>query len=594
MEQRHGQSGRVVQGERHAAVRLLKALMMASVVLPLVLFAITAWVDYRNFERLTNERIARSLDILHEHSLRVLETAERVYAEVNEVVRGMSDNDIRLDGDALSKRLKRIVTDTQMQGIEMIDRNGHLLVSSADLPMPKDIDFSKAEHFAALKSGGGGTYASTVNAPSLGVPGYFISLSQRRPWADGAFNGAISIAVLTSYFEKFYANISDTVDYFALVRADGDFLTRYPVISPDSLLSFSDDKDFRARISRKQDYFTYTIESPYDHITRRIGFRRIAGYPLYVLVGVERKAIVSEWLLYNINYLIFGVPVMVFLFAVLGLALRRTQRLYDESERREAVEIALRHAQRMEAIGQLTGGVAHDFNNLLMIISGSVQRLRSELTDKKSLRLLDMIGTATHRGETLTRQLLTYSRRQTLTPQVIDLAQRLSVLQELLTRSFCTDIDIKVEMPDTVCAVRVDPSEFELAILNLAVNAKDAMPKGGALSMSAKPVTLKGDVGEEGLSGDFVAVHVTDTGQGIPAEVVTRVFEPFFTTKDVGKGTGLGLSQVYGFAKQSGGTATVTSTEGQGTTVTLYLPRSLEGPQPGEPPLEALGQAEAA
>jgi two-component system NtrC family sensor kinase len=151
-----------VQGERHAAVRLLKALMVASVVLPLVLFAITAWVDYRNFERLTNERIARSLDILHEHSLRVLETAERVYAEVNEVVRGMSDNGIRLNGDALSKRLKRIVTDTQMQGIEMIDGNGHLLVSSADPPMPKDIDFSKAEHFAALKSGG----AAHMRVPS--------------------------------------------------------------------------------------------------------------------------------------------------------------------------------------------------------------------------------------------------------------------------------------------------------------------------------------------------------------------------------------------------------------------------------------------
>jgi two-component system, NtrC family, sensor kinase len=177
---------------------------------------------------------------------------------------------------------------------------------------------------------------------------------------------------------------------------------------------------------------------------------------------------------------------------------------------------------------------------------------------------------------------------------VIDLAQRLPVLRELLTRSLRTDIEINVEVPDTVCAVRVDPSEFELAILNLAVNAKDAMPNGGALSMSAKPVTLKGDASEEGLSGDFVAVQVADTGQGIPADVMMRVFEPFFTTKDVSKGTGLGLSQVYGFAKQSGGTATVTSTEGQGTTVTLYLPRSLEEPQAAEPPLQAPAQAEAA
>ncbi|MEH6951749.1 ATP-binding protein [Nitrobacter sp. NHB1] len=591
----HGQSHRAVQSERYAAVRLLKALMVASVVLPMALFAITAWVDYRNFERITNERIDRSLDILHEHSLKVLETVERACAEVNEVVRGMSDNDIRLNEAALHKRLKRIVTDApQMQGIEIIDRNGRPLVSSNDLPAPGDIDFSKADYFTALKSREGGTYVSTINAPRPGVPGYFISLSQRRPSDDGTFNGAISIAVLTRYFENFYAHISGTVDYFALVRADGHFLARYPVVSPARLLSFDDDKDFSARIARGHDYSIYTEESPYDHITRRIGYRKIAGYPLYALAGVEWKAIVSEWLRYNINYLIFGAPLMVFLFAVLGLALRRTQRLYDESERREAVENALRHAQRMEAIGQLTGGVAHDFNNLLMIISGSVQRLRGELTDKKSLRLLDMIGTATHRGETLTRHLLTYSRRQTLTPEVIDLAQRLPVLRELLTRSLRTDIEINVKVPDTVCAVRVDPGEFELAILNLAVNAKDAMPDGGALSMSARPVTLRGNASEEGLSGDFVAVHVADTGQGIPADVMMRVFEPFFTTKDVSKGTGLGLSQVYGFAKQSGGTATVTSTEGQGTTVTLYLPRSLELPQPAEPPLQAPAQAEAA
>jgi two-component system NtrC family sensor kinase len=190
-----------------------------------------------------------------------------------------------------------------------------------------------------------------------------------------------------------------------------------------------------------------------------------------------------------------------------------------------------------------------------------------------------MMATATQRGESLTRQLLTYSRRQTLSPQVIDLTQRLPLLRELLTRSLRADIDIKVDVPDGVCAIRVDPGEFELAIINLAVNAKDAMPGGGTLSIRAKPVTLKGDATEEGLSGEFVAIRVTDTGHGIPPDVMARVFEPFFTTKEVGKGTGLGLSQVYGFAKQSGGTVTVTSAEGRGTAITIYLPRSHETPQ---------------
>ena len=131
-------------------------------------------------------------------------------------------------------------------------------------------------------------------------------------------------------------------------------------------------------------------------------------------------------------------------------------------------------------------------------------------------------------------------------------------------------------MPDETCAVRVDPGEFELAILNLAVNAKDAMPNGGTLSIRAKPVTLKGEASEEGLSGEFVAIRVADTGHGIPTEVLTRVFEPFFTTKEVGKGTGLGLSQVYGFAKQSGGLATISSAESRCTAITIYLPRSHE------------------
>jgi two-component system NtrC family sensor kinase len=342
-----------------------------------------------------------------------------------------------------------------------------------------------------------------------------------------------------------------------------------------------------ARISRGLDQSIYWAKSPVDQVKRLMGYRKLRGFPLYVVTGVERSAIVHEWLRYNINYLIFGLPLTMFLFLGLGLALRRTRRLYDEAERREAAEDALRQAQRLEAIGQLTGGVAHDFNNLLMVVSGSVQRLRKDLTGQKHVRLLDMISTATQRGETLTRQLLSYSRRQTLAPQVIDLTQRLPTIRELLTRSLRSDIAIKLDVPDDVCAVKVDPGEFELAILNLAINAQDAMPDGGTLSIRVKPVMLKGEGTTDGLAGDFVAIRVSDTGTGMPPNVLARVFEPFFTTKEVGKGTGLGLSQVYGFAKQSGGTATASSAEGHGTAITVYLPRCHEVPEVAAPRVQA-------
>ncbi len=580
---------------RHAAIRLLKLMMVASLVLPAVLFAFAAYVSYRNFERVSDERIERSLDILHEHALKVLQTVERTFAEINEVTRGMSDDDIRMNEGPLHARLRRIVDALpQLQGIALVDRDGRPLVSSNLQPVSRTVDLSDRDYFVAQKNGDAGTYVSAVHVPRMqGINGYFFTLTQRRASDDGKFNGVVSVALLPQYFEEFYARMAPAKGgYYGMARADGGFLARYPVL-PDRMLKLDRRSQFRVGVRHGLDRYIYWVDSQFDGIDRRIGYRKLSGFEVYVLAGIERAAINAEWMAYMGSHLMFGLPLSAFLFLGLWLALRRTRRLYDEAERREIAEGALRQAQRLEAIGQLTGGVAHDFNNLLMIISGSVERLRGELTDKRHTRLLDMIGTATHRGETLTRQLLTYSRKQTLTPQVVDLAQHLPAVRELLTRSLRSDIEIKVDVPEGV-AVRVDPGEFELAILNLAVNAKDAMPNGGTITIRAKPVTLKGEATEEGLSGDFVAVRVVDTGHGIPADILTRVFEPFFTTKEVGKGTGLGLSQVYGFAKQSGGTATVSSAEGRGTAITIYLPRCHEAPALAEPQAQAQPQSEAA
>jgi two-component system NtrC family sensor kinase len=579
---------------RQAAIRLLKLMMVASVVLPVVLFVFASWISYRNIAAETDDRIDRSLDILHEHALKVLQTIQVVFGEIDEITRAMSDDDIRRNQGPLHARLLKIVnTLPQLQTITILDRNGNPLVSSSVIPVPSDFNLADRDYFQAQLRRNAGTYVSAIHKPRMsGINTYFIAVSRRRPSIDGTFNGVISIAVLPSYFEGFYARMShNEVSYFALARADGSFLARYPLLKHRQS-KLNAQSQFREGIARGLRRDIYTVDSQVDEVDRRIGYRKLAGFPLYVLAGVERSAIVNEWLSTMSSHLIFGIPATAFLFAGLGLALRRTWRLYDEADRREAAEGALRQAQRLEAIGQLTGGVAHDFNNLLMIISGSAQRLRGELSDKKHKRLLDMIMTATHRGETLTRQLLTYSRQQTLTPQVIDLSQRLPAVRELLARSLRADIEIKVDVPDGICAVRVDANELELAILNLAVNAKDAMPNGGTLSIRVKPVTLRGEASEEGLSGEFVAIRMVDSGAGIPVDVLARVFEPFFTTKEVGKGTGLGLSQVYGFAKQSGGTATVTSAEGRGTAVTIYLPRSHEVPTAASPQLPAHAPAE--
>jgi PAS domain S-box-containing protein len=254
-----------------------------------------------------------------------------------------------------------------------------------------------------------------------------------------------------------------------------------------------------------------------------------------------------------------------------GRPVRTLGGLIDITARKRAEE-ASRRSQRMEAVGQLTGGVAHDFNNLLMVINGAAERLRRTFPDERATRPLEMIVTAVKRGQTLTGHLLSFARRQTLETIVIDLAEILPDLAEMLRRSLRGDIEIRTRAQNCPCRARADQGELELAVLNLGVNARDAMPDGGILSLEIRKVVLSGGSEVDGLHGDFLVLELTDTGAGIPPEALPRVFDPFFTTKGVGKGSGLGLSQVYGFAKQSGGTATIRSELGRGTTVSLYLP----------------------
>jgi PAS domain S-box-containing protein len=248
--------------------------------------------------------------------------------------------------------------------------------------------------------------------------------------------------------------------------------------------------------------------------------------------------------------------------------------LRDATERRDAHEKLvqareqLAMSQKMEAIGKLTGGIAHDFNNLLMIIGGSAQ-IFARFLDPKLPRAIEAIQTAAKRGEGLTRQLLTFSRHQPLNPRVVDLNASIKNMRAMIESSLRGNIIYNEFVGDGVWPVKVDLAELELAIVNVAVNARDAMPNGGTFSLSVNNVTADQEIGDNRA---FVAMSFTDTGIGIPPNLLSKMFDPFFTTKEVGKGTGLGLSQVYGFAQEAGGTVTADSKVGQGTTITLYLP----------------------
>jgi signal transduction histidine kinase/ActR/RegA family two-component response regulator len=273
------------------------------------------------------------------------------------------------------------------------------------------------------------------------------------------------------------------------------------------------------------------------------------------------------------------------------------ERLQHEMEERQRAEDALRQAQKMEAVGQLTGGIAHDFNNLLQAVSGTFELIERSPNDADRVRRWARKGRdATERGSRLTGQLLAFSRTQRLDLKPVSLSPLIENLVDLLARTIGTSIKVHVELGLEPLAVIADPTQLELALINLSINARDAMPRGGTLTISVAPdPAADPDLFPEGA----VAIRVSDTGDGMTDEVRQRAFEPFFTTKGVGKGTGLGLSMVYGVASQSGGTAHIHSERGAGTAVTLTL-RRCDVPEDDagsastmEPETETLGDGEA-
>ena len=298
-----------------------------------------------------------------------------------------------------------------------------------------------------------------------------------------------------------------------------------------------------------------------------------------------------------IGLLVLMAALVVLVLGVAQTALRRANRelgqraealaaayaeLQVQMEERARAEEQLRQAQKMQALGQLTGGIAHDFNNLLTVIQGSADMLRRPgVAEEKRIRFAEAIVQTAGRAAALTGQLLAFARRQPLQPEVVDINEKILGMIDLLDRTLGERVRIVTDLAPDLCATEADPAQLESALLNVGVNARDAMPEGGTLTIRTSQAPPRPD------GRQAIAVAITDTGSGIPADVLARVFEPFFTTKSVGRGTGLGLSQVYGFAAQSGGEVQLETEVGTGTTVTIVLPCSEDEPPARQAPPSA-------
>jgi len=556
---------------------LLQWMMAASLALPLALFVFAAAMSWVSVNEAADREIERTLDVAHEHALKVFETIDGSLSEISEMIRGLPDSEIAAREESLHERLSQLTASLpQMRSAWIFDARGRALANSLTAPAP-DIDFSDRDYFRAQADGDAGTFigeAVKPRPPYQGSP--FFGVSRRRTNEDGSFAGVIQASVLPEYFENFYARIGrERGSFFALIRADGSVLAHFPVI--DHPFRFEPSGALGRQLTANPLSGLFTMISPADGIERRLGYRRLAEYPIYVAAGLDTAAIRARWISGMAQHLVFGVPATALLFLLLAMAYRRTQHLQREASRRMEAEEALRHGQRLEALGQLTGGVAHDFNNLLTVIRGSVDMLRRrDLPEPRRQHYIDAISNTVNRAAKLTGQLLAFARRQALKPEVFDAGESVQTLSEMIATLIGPRIEIVTEVPDDGCLINADAGQFETAVINMAVNARDAMAGIGRLTIAVRQVDVlpSGIVAPPSLHG-HIAVSVADTGIGIAPELLGRIFEPFFTTKEVGQGTGLGLSQVFGFAKQSGGEVDVASEVGKGATFTLYLPRAI-------------------
>ncbi|MGF3023209.1 ATP-binding protein [Methylobacterium aquaticum] len=556
-----------------STVRLHQLLVAAAFLVPCVVLVGAAWWNRAEVLREEDSAVVRTAAVMHEHASKVFDTAELAMDRVDDYVfdRGWSQIAAPATGGFLAS-LKAPLA--QARAVWVVDPQGKIQASSREADLGRDV--AERDVFSVHRQRDIGIYVSPAVREPDGTAAFMVS--RRRSTDDGRFDGVIVIALGTEYFARFYAEIAAPTDHRAmLVRADGAVLVREPPGPEVDERLAQGDPLLRAIRARPQG--GAASGTPPGEAERLYAWRRIGEYPVDVAFSVETAIALDRWYdnlrVYGLVATVSALTLVMMAWLALARARAEQQALSDlkrEHAQRLAAESQLRQSQKMEAVGQLTGGIAHDFNNLLAVITGSLELVQRRIArgDTDVGRFIAGALDGTDRAAKLTHRLLAFARQQPLEPRPTDPNRLVGGMIDLLRRTLGETVRVETRLMADPPAIFVDQNQLENAILNLAVNARDAMPGGGTLALETAHATL--DDGREAVS-----VTVRDTGTGMPPEVVARAFEPFFTTKPQGRGTGLGLSQVYGFVTQSGGRVRIDSQPGQGTAIELMLPVSADG-----------------
>jgi two-component system NtrC family sensor kinase len=541
------------------------ALLAISVLVPVLLFGIVALLDRGAVLREAEQRVADTTDVFEANALNVFETHELIATTVDAWLGAMSWDEIA-SSPSVNQYLKQLAARyPQVLGLWLVDPSGKLANSSRDAPN-RSVDLSDRDYFIALREKNAGTFVSHVVTGRVAAERNF-NIARRRSTTDGAFDGVIVVSVSPEYFTSFWRETAPPLNMIAaLLRGDLNILARAPSNPSLNLSPMSR----TAQAIQQSNVGSFRTVSAVDGVERLMAFRRVGSYDVYVVHGVAVSAALGLWYRHLAIYGGF--------FALAAAALfLSSYRALAEANRRRLAEEQLHQAEKMEAIGQLTGQFAHDFGNILTAVLLNLEPARHGQISRANLdEAVNHAINAAEEGQKAVRAMLAFARQEPLESEVLKIDTILSTIEIMVRQALGSESHLVLEIPPETWWVKADPIQLELAVLNLAVNAHDAMPNGGTLRITATNVRLNGE--PNNLTGEFVAFSVSDTGFGIPKDLVSRVFDPFFTTKEEGKGTGLGLSQVYKFAKSCGGTATIESERSQGATVTIYLPRAIDAP----------------